>query len=229
MSQQPNDPVFSSLIGMSQLSSSSNTSTPSSQNSILFSQQTFFLQKRALINAEAEAIQMILNGVGNSIYSTMDACLNSKEMWLAVECLQQGDIELGIQYHNNEPSSSKLVLEVVSLVDLIDTSSLQELELLFSPMHDEYFSDENQVNVNDEENNNDQAVHAQFDEDEYINPFVTPVTEVTESSSRDTRQQLATDLEMCMYALTVSTADPNNIKEAIDDHVWIEAMPEELH
>nr|GEV15209.1 Gag-Pol polyprotein [Tanacetum cinerariifolium] len=44
-----------------------------------------------------------------------------------------------------------------------------------------------------------------------------------------TRRQLTTDPEMCMYALTVSTAEPKNIKEAMADSAWIEAMQEELH
>ncbi|GJS76277.1 gag-pol polyprotein [Tanacetum coccineum] len=43
------------------------------------------------------------------------------------------------------------------------------------------------------------------------------------------RRQLATDPEMYMFALTVSTAEPKNIKEAIADHAWIEAMQEELY
>ncbi|GJT25897.1 putative nucleotidyltransferase, ribonuclease H [Tanacetum coccineum] len=34
---------------------------------------------------------------------------------------------------------------------------------------------------------------------------------------------------MCMFALTVSTAEPKNIKEAMADSAWIEAMTEELH
>ncbi|GKA96739.1 retrovirus-related pol polyprotein from transposon TNT 1-94, partial [Tanacetum coccineum] len=34
---------------------------------------------------------------------------------------------------------------------------------------------------------------------------------------------------MCMFALTVSTAEPKNIKEAMDDSAWIEAMHEELY
>ncbi|GJS92931.1 gag-pol polyprotein [Tanacetum coccineum] len=34
---------------------------------------------------------------------------------------------------------------------------------------------------------------------------------------------------MCMFALTVSTAQPKNIKEIMVDHAWIEAMQEELH
>nr|GEW63381.1 hypothetical protein [Tanacetum cinerariifolium] len=40
---------------------------------------------------------------------------------------------------------------------------------------------------------------------------------------------LATDPEMYMFALTVSTAEPKNIKEAIADSAWIEAIHEELH
>ncbi|GJU63845.1 retrotransposon protein, putative, unclassified [Tanacetum coccineum] len=34
---------------------------------------------------------------------------------------------------------------------------------------------------------------------------------------------------MCMFALTVSTAKPKNIKEAMADSAWIEAMHDELH
>nr|GEW23124.1 hypothetical protein [Tanacetum cinerariifolium] len=43
------------------------------------------------------------------------------------------------------------------------------------------------------------------------------------------RQQLATDCEMCMFALTLSTAEPKNIKEAMADSAWIKAMQEELY
>ncbi|GKD55080.1 retrovirus-related pol polyprotein from transposon TNT 1-94 [Tanacetum coccineum] len=39
-----------------------------------------------------------------------------------------------------------------------------------------------------------------------------------------TRRQLATNPEMCMFTLTVSTAEPKNIKEAMVDSAWIEAM-----
>ncbi|GJZ91153.1 retrovirus-related pol polyprotein from transposon TNT 1-94, partial [Tanacetum coccineum] len=34
---------------------------------------------------------------------------------------------------------------------------------------------------------------------------------------------------MCMFALTVSTAEPKNIKKAMVDSTWIEAMQEERH
>ncbi|GKF04908.1 hypothetical protein Tco_0035576, partial [Tanacetum coccineum] len=44
-----------------------------------------------------------------------------------------------------------------------------------------------------------------------------------------TRRQLETDPEMYMFALTVSTAEPKNIKEAMADSAWIKVMQEELH
>ncbi|GKF89174.1 gag-pol polyprotein [Tanacetum coccineum] len=34
---------------------------------------------------------------------------------------------------------------------------------------------------------------------------------------------------MCMFALTVSLVEPKNIKEAMADSAWIEAMQDELH
>ncbi|GJR76682.1 retrovirus-related pol polyprotein from transposon TNT 1-94 [Tanacetum coccineum] len=44
-----------------------------------------------------------------------------------------------------------------------------------------------------------------------------------------TRQRLHTDSEVCMYALTFSTIEPKNIKEAMADHSWIESMQDELN
>ncbi|GKC61338.1 retrovirus-related pol polyprotein from transposon TNT 1-94 [Tanacetum coccineum] len=43
-----------------------------------------------------------------------------------------------------------------------------------------------------------------------------------------TRNQLRLDGDMCMYALTVSTMEPKNVKEAMTDLACIESMQEEL-
>ncbi|GJX64195.1 retrovirus-related pol polyprotein from transposon TNT 1-94 [Tanacetum coccineum] len=174
--------------------------------------------------------------------------------------------------------------------------SQQELEFLFNPLFKEYFSARNQsvqkstsptdnskkqvtqptanvqqpstptANVNAEDNNNNQVEDASFQNNEFINPFCTPVQEIAESSSRNidnsnmntfyqphgseyrwtkdhpleqvygnlsnpvqTRRQLATHPEMCMFSLTVSIAEPKNIKVAMADSAWIKAMQEELH
>nr|GFB23179.1 Gag-Pol polyprotein [Tanacetum cinerariifolium] len=49
------------------------------------------------------------------------------------------------------------------------------------------------------------------------------------SSKVVTRRQLESDAEMCMFALTVSRTEPQNIKEAMAYYAWIEPMQEELH
>ncbi|GKD07703.1 retrovirus-related pol polyprotein from transposon TNT 1-94, partial [Tanacetum coccineum] len=49
------------------------------------------------------------------------------------------------------------------------------------------------------------------------------------SQSIRTRRHLEIDGKMCMFALTVSQTKPKNIKEAMADSTWIEAMQEELH
>nr|GEV35112.1 retrovirus-related Pol polyprotein from transposon TNT 1-94 [Tanacetum cinerariifolium] len=46
---------------------------------------------RNQLDAEAEAVQIILTGIDNDIYSTVDAYPNACEMWKAMERLKQGE------------------------------------------------------------------------------------------------------------------------------------------
>ncbi|GKA57112.1 retrovirus-related pol polyprotein from transposon TNT 1-94, partial [Tanacetum coccineum] len=57
-----------------------------------------------------------------------------------------------------------------------------------------------------------------------------PLEQVIGEPSRPvlTRNQLQSDGDMCMYALTVTTMEPKNVKEAMTDPAWIESMQEEL-
>ncbi|GKB42206.1 hypothetical protein Tco_0887148 [Tanacetum coccineum] len=57
-----------------------------------------------------------------------------------------------------------------------------------------------------------------------------PLEQVIGEPSRPvlTRNQLRSDGDMCMYALTVSTIEPKNVKEAMNDPELIELMQEEL-
>ncbi|GJX89826.1 gag-pol polyprotein, partial [Tanacetum coccineum] len=58
-----------------------------------------------------------------------------------------------------------------------------------------------------------------------------PLDQVIDDPSKPimTHQRLHSDSEVCMYALTVSTIEPKNIKEAMADHSWIESMQDELN
>nr|GFA62653.1 hypothetical protein [Tanacetum cinerariifolium] len=81
----------------------------------------------------------------------------------------------------------------------------------------------------------DNVLNAMFDANTFVNPFATSSTNAAESSflqyvdtSNMHTNQLRTDGDMCMYALTVSTMELKNVKEAMTDTAWIESMQEEL-
>nr|GEU46238.1 hypothetical protein [Tanacetum cinerariifolium] len=87
----------------------------------------------------------------------------------------------------------------------------------------------------------DNVLNAMFEGDLFFNPFATPPTEsvtkdhhleqVIREPSRPvlTRNQLKTDGDMCIYALTVSITETKSVKESLTDPSWIESMQEELH
>ncbi|GJR54255.1 retrovirus-related pol polyprotein from transposon TNT 1-94 [Tanacetum coccineum] len=195
-----------------------------------------------------------------SDHNSSDLAPQRQEM--SVENVSSGLVPQGQKasdYDNSDPVPPRQ--NVVPTAEKTD-SSQQGLEFLFSPLLEEYY---NPTHGLAEENNNDQAPNASFQEAEFINPFCTRVQEIGESSSRNidntdvhsfqpqshdyrwtrdhpleqvrgnptmpvqTRRQLATDPEMCMFALTVSIVEPKNIKEAMVDSAWIEAMQDELH
>nr|GEX37782.1 retrovirus-related Pol polyprotein from transposon TNT 1-94 [Tanacetum cinerariifolium] len=52
---------------------------------------------RDQLNTEAEAVLIILTGIDNDIYSTVDACPNACEMWKAMERLKHGE-SINVQY-----------------------------------------------------------------------------------------------------------------------------------
>ncbi|GJZ73930.1 retrovirus-related pol polyprotein from transposon TNT 1-94 [Tanacetum coccineum] len=90
-----------------------------------------------------------------------------------------------------------------------------------------------EVDESSSRNNGNSNLHTinQPQDSEYRWTKDHPLTQVRGDPPKpeQTRRQLATDPEMCVFALTMSTAEPKNIKEALDDSAWIEAMQEELH
>ncbi|GJW26454.1 hypothetical protein Tco_0040265 [Tanacetum coccineum] len=51
--------------------------------------------------SEKEAIHLLLAGIGDEIYSTVDACKTAHDIWIAIERLQQGE-SLNIQEYQKE-------------------------------------------------------------------------------------------------------------------------------
>nr|GEZ12280.1 hypothetical protein [Tanacetum cinerariifolium] len=69
----------------------------------------------------------------------------------------------------------------------------------------------------------------------FVNPFANSSTSAAASSSHQNMDpsnmhtnQLRSDGEMYMYALSVSTMELKNVKEAMNDPTWIDSMQEEL-
>nr|GEY03930.1 hypothetical protein [Tanacetum cinerariifolium] len=53
-------------------------------------------ENKAHFLEEKEAIHLILTGIGDDIYSTVDACQTAQEMWEAIEILQQGQRSISL-------------------------------------------------------------------------------------------------------------------------------------
>nr|GFC34461.1 hypothetical protein [Tanacetum cinerariifolium] len=93
------------------------------------------LENKAHFLAEKEAIHLILTGIGDDIYSTVDACQTAQEMLEAIERLQQGE-SLSIQdvntnlfwefrkftSHDGESMETGIGDEIYSTVDACQTT-----------------------------------------------------------------------------------------------------------
>ncbi|GKE44343.1 hypothetical protein Tco_1471627 [Tanacetum coccineum] len=97
-------------------------------------------------------------------------------------------------------------------------------------------TDQTSSQTNDLADGSHQEDNADLDGNTFINTFYKwthahPLEQVIDDPTKPvmTRSKLATDVEMCMYALTVSTTEPKNIKETMQDHSWIESIQEALH
>nr|GEW36863.1 Gag-Pol polyprotein [Tanacetum cinerariifolium] len=78
----------------------------------------------------------------------------------------------------------------------------------------------------------DNVQNAMFDGNTFVNPFTKdhPLEQVIGEPSRPVskRNQLWTYDKMCIYALSVSTIEPSNVKEAMTDPGWIDSMQDGL-
>nr|GEW29615.1 hypothetical protein [Tanacetum cinerariifolium] len=88
---------------------------------------------------------------------------------------------------NYDNSDSVPQLQNVSSSVDAHVPSQQELDLLFVPLYDEFFTaaPSTPTYVHAEENNDNQAEEEHLHDDEFTNPFCTPVQELAESSSHN--------------------------------------------
>ncbi|GJW33663.1 retrovirus-related pol polyprotein from transposon TNT 1-94 [Tanacetum coccineum] len=145
-------------------------------------------------------------------------------------------LSLVIQDHNNEPSSSKLVPNVSLPADKTG-SSQQELDFLFSPLFEEYITTGNQsVSKSSSliDNSNQQVTQPATP----IQPTTEPTTPTTNVNAEENNIEFKQKFNPKMHKLTNMnfttslvhrTTEPKNIKDAIADSAWIEAIQDELH
>nr|GFB66068.1 retrovirus-related Pol polyprotein from transposon TNT 1-94 [Tanacetum cinerariifolium] len=91
-----------------------------------------------------------------------------------------------------------------------------ELDLLFEAMYDDYIGGQPSATARTVSPTQEPQDH--------------PLEQVIGEPSRPvlTRNQLRSDGDMCMYALSMSTMEPKNVKEAMTDPAWIDSMQEEI-
>ncbi|GJZ89527.1 retrovirus-related pol polyprotein from transposon TNT 1-94 [Tanacetum coccineum] len=129
-------------------------------------------------------------------------------------------------YHTS--SSSSIVVDQDDAPPIVISSEEQVVTEPNSPVLNEVADEFVQEDV------------ADFDGNMFHNAPQTPEFDVTKNHPLEqvigdpskpvmTRKRLQTDVEVCMYALTVSTIEPKNIKEAMLDHSWIQSMQDELN
>nr|GEW18375.1 retrovirus-related Pol polyprotein from transposon TNT 1-94 [Tanacetum cinerariifolium] len=168
-------------------------------------------------NVVVECFKLLKELQDDELEKSMEMMLQDGENFDKMK--EKGDqCILASDYDNPDPVPQRQ--DVSSSADA-DVPSQQELDLLFEVVES---SLHNIGNSNVPTFNQPQVF-------EYLWTRDHPLEQVRGNPSRpvQTRQQLATDPKMCMYALTMSTTEPKNIKEAMADSVWIEAMQEELH
>nr|GEX02805.1 hypothetical protein [Tanacetum cinerariifolium] len=156
----------------------------------------------------------IYNRRTKKIMETMNVSFDK----LSVMAFEQSSSKPGLQSMTSGQISSELDLTYAPSTITTQQPSEGELDLLFEAMYDDY--------IGGQPSSAPRIVltaQAHQTKDH-------PLEQVIGEPSRPvlTRNQLRTDGDMCMYALTVSTIESKNVKEAMTDPVWIESMQEEL-
>ncbi|GJT14362.1 hypothetical protein Tco_0861404 [Tanacetum coccineum] len=153
---------------------------------------------------------------------------------MSVENVSSGLVPQGQKasdYDNSDPVPPRQ--NVVPTAEKTN-SSQQGLEFLFSPLIEEYYTP---THGQAEENNNDQAPNASFQEDEFINPFCTRVQEIgllllssegfvdPDSQKKLPLRKLCMVLKQAPKSLAFSDADHAGCIDTLEKHFWRDTVP----
>nr|GEZ30838.1 hypothetical protein [Tanacetum cinerariifolium] len=190
----------------------------------------------------------IYNRRTKKIMETMNVSFDE----LSVMDFEQSSSKPGLQSMTSRQISSGLDLTYASSTITTQQPSEGELDLLFEAMYDDYIGGQpssalrivltaqahqvcqaltTSTSITDSAptptNSSSQAtIFPNTSQDTKDHPLEQVIGEPSRPVL--TSNQLQTDGDMCMYALTMSTIESKNVKEAMTDPVWIESMQEEL-
>nr|GEZ50192.1 integrase, catalytic region, zinc finger, CCHC-type, peptidase aspartic, catalytic [Tanacetum cinerariifolium] len=124
---------------------------------------------------------------------------------------------------------TKKIMETMNDVDKLNPNSMVDANTFFNPFAN---SSTSVASSSSSQNVDPSNMHTFYQPYPYEFQWTKdhPLEQVIGEPSRPvlTRNQLRSDGDMCMYALTVSTMKPKNVKEAMTDPAWIDSMQEEL-
>nr|GFA55641.1 uncharacterized mitochondrial protein AtMg00810-like [Tanacetum cinerariifolium] len=193
--------------------------------------------------------QRLYNRSTKKIIETMNVTFDE----LSAMAFEQNSSIPGLQSMTSGQISSKRELTYAPSTITPQKPNECDLDILFEPFHNQYLGGRpleapraipaapQQMNLTPSTSASaaDNVSNAVFEGDLFVNPFATastesadhPLEQVIGEPSRPvlTRNQLKTDGDMCIYALTNSIMKPNSVKEALTDPAWIDSMQEELH
>ncbi|GJS10750.1 retrovirus-related pol polyprotein from transposon TNT 1-94 [Tanacetum coccineum] len=127
-------------------------------------------------------------------------------------------------YDNSDPDPQ--LQNVSPLADTI-VPSQQELDFLFGPLYDEFFNT-GTSRINKSSSPNDNSVPQDTYPSTNIQPTSEPTTP-TNAHAEENNDNQADDTENEFTNPFCTPVHKRNIKEAMADSAWIEAMQEELH
>nr|GEZ57764.1 hypothetical protein [Tanacetum cinerariifolium] len=167
----------------------------------------------------------IYNHRTKKIMETMNVSFDE----LSAMAFEQRSSKPRLQSMTSGQISSELDLTYAPVEKVLPAQPTEgKLDVLFEAMYDDYFGGQPSASVEKVPPAQEPQVHQTSTASTTIADNIPdhPLEQVIGEPSRPvlTRNQLRSDGDMCMYALTVSTMEPKNVKEAMTDPAWIESM-----
>ncbi|GKC68690.1 hypothetical protein Tco_1101288 [Tanacetum coccineum] len=102
--------------------------------------------------AEAKAVQIILTGIDNDIYSTVDACPNAMQMWKVIKRLKQGKAIANSSQPTYDPEPEVVAEDDASSkekkIDKLMTLILMSFKKIYKPTNNNLRTSSNTRNLN---------------------------------------------------------------------------------